>query len=64
MFLVLGLFTRLAASILVINMIFASFIYHHGHPIGEYESAVVYLTGFIAILLLGPGKISVDGIVG
>jgi putative oxidoreductase len=64
MFLVLGLFTRLAASLLVINMLFASFIYHYGHPVAEYEDALVFLVGFVVILLVGPGKISVDGVVG
>jgi putative oxidoreductase len=64
MLLVLGLFSRLSAFILVINMLFASFIYHRGHPIDTYENALLYLAGFLCILLVGPGKISVDGIAG
>jgi putative oxidoreductase len=64
MLLVLGLFTRVSALILVINMLFASFIFHKGHPIKSYEDSIMYLFGFLSILLLGPGKISVDGMAG
>jgi putative oxidoreductase len=63
MFLLLGLFTRLAALVLVVDMIFASFIYHYGHPIEQYEDSVIFLIGFLVILLVGPGKLSVDGAV-
>jgi putative oxidoreductase len=64
MLLVLGLFSRLAALILVIEMFFASFMYHRGHPIKSYEESILYLVGFLGILLLGPGKLSVDGMAG
>ena len=64
MFLVLGLFSRLAALLLVINMLFAAFIYHQGQPIKDYEDAIIFFFGFLTILLVGPGKISVDGVVG
>jgi putative oxidoreductase len=64
MLLVLGLFSRLAALILVIDTFFASFIYHQGHPIKTYEDAIMYFFAFLCILLVGPGKISVDGMAG
>jgi len=64
MLLILGLFTRLAALVLVINMLFASFIFHQGRPIKSYEDSIMYLIAFLSILLVGPGKISVDGIAG
>jgi putative oxidoreductase len=64
MLIIIGLFSRLAALILVIEMIFASFIYHEGHSLGEYEHAILFLVGFICIVLLGPGKWSADGMAG
>jgi putative oxidoreductase len=63
MFVLLGLFTRLAALVLVIDLIFASFVYHYGRPLEQYEDALIFLVGFLVILLVGPGKISVDGAV-
>jgi len=64
MFLVLGLFSRLAAFVLVINMFVASFIYHQGHPLIEYEDASLFLVGFFVLLLVGPGRLSVDAMTG
>jgi putative oxidoreductase len=64
MLLVIGLFSRLAALVLSIDMVFASFIYHAGHPLTEYEHAILFLTGFLCVLLLGPGKWSADGMAG
>jgi len=64
MLLVLGLFSRLSALILAVDMLFASFIYHRGQPINGYEDAIMYFFAFLCIFLLGPGKISVDGMAG
>src|SRR5215475_6121454 len=64
MLLVLGVFSRLAALLLVIDTFVAAFIYHQGQPIQKYEDAVLYFTGFLVILLIGPGKWSVDGMTG
>ena len=59
---VLGLATRLAAFILVINMSVAFFMVHKGALSGPQsgELALMYLGGFFAILLAGPGKFSID----
>lgn len=67
--LVLGLFTRFAALVLVISMSVAEFWAHRGHvAIVQggivHEQAYLYLAVFFAILLLGPGRISVDGAMG
>jgi putative oxidoreductase len=62
--LVLGLFTRVAALVLVMNMAVAAFLFHKGQSVAEHESALLYLTAFFSILLVGPGKISVDGMMG
>jgi putative oxidoreductase len=62
--LVIGLFSRLAAFVIVINMAVAVFMFHKGQPIEKYEIAIVYLIVFFVILLIGPGKYSVDGMAG
>lgn len=58
--LVLGLFTRLATIPLIITMAVAAFIVHINDPFSRMESALLYLTVYIVILLLGPGKFSLD----
>lgn len=64
MFIILGLFTRLAAIPLVISMSVALFKVHHGDVFSDGERAALYLTCYLAILLCGPGKASVDGMMG
>jgi putative oxidoreductase len=64
LFLILGLFTRLACIPLIITMAVALFKAHHGDVFGDGSHAALYLGGFLALLLLGPGKASVDGISG
>lgn len=60
-FLVLiGLGTRLASIILVINMAVAGFIAHAGDPFGTKEKALLFLIFFISTSLLGGGKYSLD----
>jgi putative oxidoreductase len=62
--LVLGLFTRFAALVLVVNMAVASFMALRGQPLAAHELAFFYLAVFFSILLVGPGRISVDGMMG
>jgi putative oxidoreductase len=64
MFLVLGLFTRIAAFIIVINLSVAVFIYHQGQPLKNFELAAIYLTSVFSIMIIGPGRVSVDGMMG
>jgi putative oxidoreductase len=60
--LILGLFTRLAAIPLIIVMLTALGVAHHWDILGH-ELPFALLTGFIAILLLGPGKYSLDALI-
>lgn len=60
---VLGLFTRLAVIPLLIGMCVALFIAHNGEIFGDGEHAALFITGFTALLLVGPGRISVDGMI-
>ncbi len=63
MFLIIGLFTRLATIPLIINMTVAVVLAHNKDVFGEGEHAAMYLIGFLVILLVGPGKASVDGMI-
>ena len=60
---VLGLFTRFGALGSAINMSVAFFLVHN-HSLkmgpGSGELAYVYLAGFVALFLAGPGKFSLD----
>ncbi len=60
-FLIIGLFSRLVVIPLIINMGVALFKAHNGAIFGDGERAALYLTIFITLLLCGPGKASVDG---
>src|SRR5665647_2144506 len=60
LFLILGLFTRLACIPLIIAMSVALFKVNNGDFFGQGHLATVFLVGFITILFIGPGRISVD----
>lgn len=64
LFIAIGLFTRLAAIPLIIVMGVALFSAHHGDFFGKGEAATLYLVAFIVLLFTGPGKASVDGVIG
>lgn len=60
--LILGLFTRWAVIPLIITMCVAIFIVHWPDPFAKKELALLYLISYVVILLIGPGKFSLDGI--
>jgi putative oxidoreductase len=60
-FIILGYKTRWAAVPAVITMAVAAFVYHAGHPIEKMEHSLLYLIGFMAVWLCGPGEWSIDG---
>jgi putative oxidoreductase len=62
-FLILGLFTRIMAIPVVINFAVIVFLVNKGYA-GNAEMGVLYLAGFFSILLMGPGKYSIDGAMG
>jgi|SRR5450432_1125584 putative oxidoreductase len=64
MLLVLGLFTRIAAFIIVLDLSIAVFIYHHGQPLKNVDLGAIYLTSVFTIMFIGPGRVSVDGMMG
>ena len=64
LFIILGLFTRLASIPLIATMCVALFKAHNADFFGDGEAAALYLTGFLVLLIVGPGKVSVDGMTG
>lgn len=63
-FIVLGLMTRLACIPLIVAMAVAVFHAHKGQIFGDGEHAALYLAGFVALLFTGPGKVSMDRLIG
>ena len=59
-FLILGLWTRLALMPLIITMLVAVFIVHGADPFAKKELGLMYLIGYISIFIAGAGKYSID----
>lgn len=64
LFLILGLFTRLACIPIIIAMSVNLYKTADLDFFGKGETPSLFLTGLIVIILIGPGKISVDGMIG
>ena len=56
----IGLGTRLASLVLIINMSVALLHVHINDPLSKMEPALLFLTAFIMFLILGAGRYSVD----
>ena len=63
-FLILGLFTRLATIPLIIATCVMVFMANKGDVFGKGELATLYLISYIVILFVGPGRASTDSMVG
>jgi putative oxidoreductase len=61
---VMGLLTRLACIPLIITMGTVVFIVNHGKLTGTGELPVLFLGCFITLLFSGPGKASIDRLIG
>ncbi|MFL9843693.1 DoxX family protein [Flavobacterium rhizosphaerae] len=61
--LIIGFVTRLATIPLIITMFVVVFIVHANDGLMKQELGIIYLTVFIVLLLTGPGKFSVDGLI-
>ncbi|WP_027076217.1 DoxX family protein [Maribacter antarcticus] len=57
---IIGYKTRLASIPTVITMLVAAFIVHAADAFESKEKSLLYLVGFATIVLLGPGKYSID----
>lgn len=61
---VIGLFTRWASIPLVVTMLVAALIVHGSDPFADKEMALLYVTAYAAIGLLGAGNFSIDALIG
>ncbi|MBD3402199.1 DoxX family membrane protein [candidate division GN15 bacterium] len=61
---VFGLLTRVAVVPLIITMLTAVFIVHADDPFARQELGLLYLFPYILLLLTGPGRFSLDAIIG
>lgn len=61
---IIGLLTRIASLPLIVAMTVALFFAHSGDLYGEGESAGIFLTIFVVLFLMGPGKFSLDKKIG
>jgi putative oxidoreductase len=64
LFLILGLFTRFSAIPLIITMCVALFKAHNSDFFGDGQVAALFLTGYLVLLFVGPGRVSVDSMIG
>lgn len=64
LFLILGLFTRLATIPLIITMCVVIFKINGGKVFDDAENAPLYVFCFLTLLIIGPGRVSVDGMIG
>lgn len=60
---ILGLFTRWASIPLIFEMLVLIFLVENHHGFHGVELPLHFLIGFLVILILGPGKISLDGLI-
>ncbi|KQT18220.1 DoxX family protein [Chryseobacterium sp. Leaf404] len=62
-FIILGLFTKIAAGFLLFTMGIAAFVVHGADPFDKRESSLLYLSIYVIIITLGAGRFSVDGMI-
>lgn len=59
-FLAIGLFTRFSLVPLIVTMLVAVFVAHASDPLSVKEHALLFLFPYLALMLTGPGRFSVD----
>ncbi len=57
---IFGLMTRWALIPLILTMLYAVFVAHGDDPFRQKEMGLLYFFIFVALMLLGPGKYSLD----
>ncbi len=63
LFLIIGLFTRFSCIPLIITMVVAMWKIHHNNYLEEGDISL-FIGSYLVLFLLGPGKISVDSMIG
>lgn len=64
LFVLFGFLTRIAVIPLLINISVALFMYHRGQALEHTELAWHFITGYLVLLFVGPGKVSLDAMTG
>lgn len=59
-FIIFGFLTRLASIPLIFTMTTAAFVIHFNDPFADKELPILFLAGFILLLITGAGKYSLD----
>ncbi|HMJ47404.1 MAG TPA: DoxX family protein [Ferruginibacter sp.] len=62
-FIILGLFTRLSSIPLIVTMCVVIFQVDKGNVFGDAQLPTLYLAAFLTLLLVGPGRVSVDNMI-
>lgn len=60
----LGLSSRLASIPVIVTMATAAFLIHADDPFRQQELALLFMAGFMTILIMGGGKYSLDNLLG
>ena len=60
MFVILGIKTRLAAFFPFFTMLIAAFVAHGGDPFERKEKALLFMFGFLVIMLCGAGRFAME----
>ena len=61
---VAGLLSRFASLFLVVLFVVIIFIIHEEEPVSKKQTPVLFLLAFLVILFCGPGKWSLDKLIG
>ena len=64
LFIIIGLFTRFAVIPLIITMGVALYKAHNMDILGDGETAMLYVAAYLVLLFVGPGRVSVDNMMG
>ena len=60
LFILVGYKTKIFSFFPAITMFVAAFVVHLSDPFARKEKAILFLIGFIIMMMLGPGKYSID----
>ena len=60
LFILVGYKTKIFSFFPAATMFVAAFIVHLSDPFARKEKAILFLIGFIVIMMMGPGKYSID----
>ena len=61
--LIIGLLSRISLIPLIITMAVAVFYIHFSDGFAGFEKALLYLIGYITLMVAGPGKFAVDTLI-